>query len=1089
MFTDPVTDDLPPRPSFPATTARAAAAPAPTGPYGFYPLANDGRSSPFQHIFLEVQALRRQGIAAPVTTAVGRPRAPVTARDRAADRLQTVLATAPLDYQDARSVLAKLSRQIHSAQTPTSDGTEALTDAILRRTRQLSAQRQHLERTDDAQGQRPRLSTFDSRGPQDGYHADQGPAPIAALTVVAGGFPGTANAVPRQRQPSRIPEPVQTIPSVRKRPRSPPPSRLAAGESMPTTAPIAAPAPPRPPSPLRPPNKFYNVRLSQNPVFLRRTSMKPPHLAALPSPATIPAPLLPAPAPTMLTPTAQRVRRISRPVRPEPAVTVSVQTEPLPRPVVADAPTLPRTRSFGLTTVEPWPVVSARPPPAPPTPVSTMGMGVQADPSRFYHDRGIQPSPPWPTLPTAVFADAATQCTTSPPLDMTYSVVQTDPPPRQITRQVHTGDLVAVAEEGIQTSPMGSLPPSPPPPVPVARPQVTSHGTQTDAPSPMHYPPPPLLPTDWASAPPARPAPVFPVPIPVPETVPLPASEPPRIDPARIQAEILKWMEQQVMLRCLTDDLFEETVAKLVEEIAEAELQRAHQRRPVTRDMQTVASPTADVSAEARPSPLPPGLDVGIQTTPPLPPVEVPAPPTPSPPPAARPPLPPTPPTKPDPVVPRLVLIERDVQTSPVPPPTPPQLPTPSRVPTPPPPPPATAMAEVQVSPPPSPSPPPPLASPPPVHDAQTQVSTPARVEAATQLVPSVMDVSISPATSLALPDPEPVPPTPTPSPPESTGMSLPPPSDASMSPPSTPQAFSTDAPPSMTYSMDVSEGEVLTILHSEGEVVSFDLPPPMLDHGKEDGEEVVVDDDDDENEFMTPRKRAVLAQKKRVLGRLRLRALNASLMDGVTPSASTSSSSSSSLFTLPSPPESAAVARQRVVDDADTTVQSMSLSLGEIPEGDEAATTAEPSVDTGTVTSRTATTTSATTGTSGTASTTRTSSDMSGPHSDSSTTSSTSRSSSPTTSTAATVPIPPPGHMPPSLRRPVVGLAPARLTAPAATHASHVSHVAGATFEEFSDTIDQLSGIAAGTILEDNEEEGQVGLMNGLGLPSPAIG
>ncbi|KAJ3375155.1 hypothetical protein GGF31_005877 [Allomyces arbusculus] len=1056
MFADPVADDLAPRLSFPATTARAAAAPAPTGPYAVHPPTNDGRSSPFQHILLEVQALRRQGIAAPVTAAVGRPRAPVTARDRAADRLQTVLATAPLDYQDARYVLAKLSRQIHSAQTPASDGTEALTDAILRRTRQLSAQRQHLEQAGDSQRQRPRPSSLDARG----------------------GFPGAVDVASRQRQRSRIPEPVQTIPSVRKRPRSPPPSHLAVADSVPTTAPIAVPAPPRPPSPLRPPNKFYNVRLSQNPVFLRRTSMKPPHLAALPSPATIPAPPLPAPAPTMLTPTAQRVRRISRPVRPEPAVTVSVQTEPLPRPAVV-APTLPRTRSFGSTTVEPWPVVSARPPPAPPTPVATIGMGVQADPSRFYHDRGTQPSPPWPTSPTAIYADAATQRSTSPPLDMTYSVVQTDPPPRQITRQVHTGDLVAVAEEGIQTSPMASLPPSPQPPA--ARPQVSSHATQTDPPPPMHYPPPPLLPTDWAPAPPARPAPVFPVPIPIPETVPSPAPEPPRIDPARIQAEILKWMEQQVMLRCLTDDLFEETVAELVEELAEAELQRAQLRRPVTRDMQTVASPTADASAEARPTPPPPALDVGIQTTPPLPPVEAPTAPTPSPPPVTIPPSPPTPPVKPEPVVPRLVLIERDVQTSPAPPPTPPQLPTPPRAPTPPPPPPPTATAEVQVSPPPSPSPPPPPASPPPVHDAQTQVSTPARAEAATQLAPSVMDVSISPATSLALPDPDPVTPTPTPPPAESTGMSLPPPSDASTSPPSTPQAFSADSPPSMTFSMDVSEGEVLTILHSEGEVVSFDLPPPIPDHGEEDVEEA----EDDVDEFITPRKRAVLAQKKRVLGRLRLRALNASLMDGVTPSASTSSS-----FTLPSPSRSAAVAQQRVVDDADTTVQSLSLSLGEIPEGDEGATTAEPSVGMGTATSRTTTTTSTTSGTSGTASVAAfTSPDSSGSHPAPPT--STSRSSTPSTSTATTVPVPPPsGHLPPSRRRPVVVIAPARLTAPAATHIGCTSHVTGATFEEFSDTIDQLSGIAAGTILEEDEvEEGQVGFINGLGLPSPAVG
>jgi hypothetical protein len=45
-------------------------------------------------------------------------------------------------------------------------------------------------------------------------------------------------------------------------------------------------------SPLRAPNKFYNVRLSQNPVFLRRTSIRPPHLASRPNAIVIPAPVI-----------------------------------------------------------------------------------------------------------------------------------------------------------------------------------------------------------------------------------------------------------------------------------------------------------------------------------------------------------------------------------------------------------------------------------------------------------------------------------------------------------------------------------------------------------------------------------------------------------------------------------------------------------------------------------------------------------------------------------------------------------------------------------------------------------------------------
>ncbi|KAI9220677.1 hypothetical protein BC828DRAFT_109484 [Blastocladiella britannica] len=310
-------------------------------------------------------------------------------------------------------------------------------------------------------------------------------------------------------------------------------------------------------SPLRAPNKFYNVRVSQNPIFLRRTSIKPPHLASLPSPAPpLPPPLLAGP-PSLAPSTAARIR--SSPIRPRPPrPTKPVIVVPTVLPDL-DPVQLPMSMRAVRTTT------SAVQTPPPPLPMGTRVASVQADEARRdVRDSAAQSDPPR-------VSDRATM---------------RSPEPAGVDRAVQAEfERPRVACTAVGTQANLSRP----------RPRTREVGTAT-----------------WGlvrSATVATQTPAAPVPVPVmapPALVPVAAvAEPVVVQVQQVQqsdllAEVQAWMEQQIALRVVSADVMEEVMLNVLAELAVAEL------RAMLVDARTQADALVPVAVVPQPLPPPP---------------------------------------------------------------------------------------------------------------------------------------------------------------------------------------------------------------------------------------------------------------------------------------------------------------------------------------------------------------------------------------------------------------------------------------------------------------------------------------------------
>ncbi|KAI9182932.1 hypothetical protein H9P43_003848 [Blastocladiella emersonii ATCC 22665] len=715
-----------------------------------------------------------------------------TARALADARLTQALG-GEFDYAGARTTLLRASRIVASP-TPddaSSHGPALVTESIMARVRNLAAQQMH-------------------------HHAAH--HELSARAAAASARPAPPPPPPQPRVRSHPPPPTQIPAPVAPRQRA---------QQQPSAAVDPPPATPaRATSPLRAPNKFYNVRVTQNPIFLRRTSMKPPHLTALPSPAPpLPPPFLEAPPSARparsRSPAPSRRKPASAPAPARPVPPPPATPTPTPTPVVAVYKPAPRAAAVRTTTV------SQQTAPSPV--VRTMSVATQAQPAdRGPVDAGTQSDAP------PFFSRGTAKTPTPPPSPKPARGVQADPEPGA-ARGCQT-DILPIAHAAVDTA--GLV-------------RVAVKGTQT---------------VDWA--PPPRESEVARVVAahPPPPPPPVLEDEPPLIDTAHLHADLVAWIQQELLVRVAVDDLVDSVVVELVADLA----RRAIAEYPVAKAIQADPDPepapavhVADMTVQADFSPA--RVHGATQVTPaPSPPPPVPV-------------LPPVSPVKPDVV--RLVLHEVAAQTSL------PDVSLPTIV---------EDSDEEEAEPTPPPSPPPVLPQLPPhpdLADAETQMSPPAppplvvMADAAVQPAtpePELPSVSLT-TTELMTPTPPPAPRVATP------GDSLPPASPRTTSrSPGLVTSLDSSTPSHSVSLTSVSHDEIVSFLLSDGEIVSSAAwPPPGVALIGDPDDSVVVTDT--QAPYAVPKvggplgaglarvQRARAAAKRRALDRVRQLASSAS--------------------------------------------------------------------------------------------------------------------------------------------------------------------------------------------------------------------
>ncbi|KAL7746822.1 hypothetical protein RI367_007868 [Sorochytrium milnesiophthora] len=317
------------------------------------------------------------------------------------------------------------------------------------------------------------------------------------------------------------------------------PEQLQRGES-----PGKMPAPT-----LKPPNKFYNVRLSQNPIFLRRTSIRPPYLKAIPS--------VPQPAPQPMTVT--RIVRETSPLYIANAHTHSAtNTDQMPaEPLVhkrdagSNTASVPATSSLATQTSVPSHssgTNTVQPEHAPPVFVERQSRSTQVKLLR--HAQGVQ-------TPAPLVRKRDAESSTAAP-DNSSQAVQTSAPMAVSKRDAesNTAGGPTMSTAAIQTTPVRSAPRS-------------SSGTNTVQAEEVRMPPRKSLSDKGVqhSAPKPPHAVVYPIPLPRPVAEQLPVPSPVLAKPKRDtstqsvthdhddrEENLLKWMQHEVMLRLLVDD-------------------------------------------------------------------------------------------------------------------------------------------------------------------------------------------------------------------------------------------------------------------------------------------------------------------------------------------------------------------------------------------------------------------------------------------------------------------------------------------------------------------------------------------------------